>query len=106
MSDESIDAIMDRVLAFEADHGPDGYPPITMRDARRLVDEIEALRSAAYKVLPADRALTQAEAELAYVAAPSVPVSPAEIDRIVEYATRKVAAPGGRPGREGKHNDD
>ena len=41
MSDAS-----DRLRRLEADHAPDGWPAVKMRDITAVLDELEALREA------------------------------------------------------------
>ena len=41
MSDAS-----DRLRRLEADHAPDGWPAVQMRDLTAILDELEALREA------------------------------------------------------------
>lgn len=44
---ESTSALIERMRAFEADHAPDGWPCIRMRDITALCDAVEAARAAA-----------------------------------------------------------
>jgi len=44
---ESTSALIERMRAFEADHVPDGWPCIRMRDITALCDAVEAARAAA-----------------------------------------------------------
>ncbi|WP_341929243.1 hypothetical protein [Methyloversatilis discipulorum] len=44
---ESTSALIERMRAFEADHVPDGWPCIRMRDITALCNAVEAARSAA-----------------------------------------------------------
>lgn len=37
-------ADIERLRSFEADHAPDGWPAIQMRDVSALLDEVERLR--------------------------------------------------------------
>lgn len=45
--DESTSALIERMRAFEADHAPDGWPCIRMRDITALCNAVEAARAAA-----------------------------------------------------------
>lgn len=44
---ESTSALIERMRAFEADHVPDGWLCIRMRDITALCDAVEAARAAA-----------------------------------------------------------
>lgn len=44
---ESTSALIERMRAFEADHVPDGWPCIRMREITALCDAVEAARAAA-----------------------------------------------------------
>lgn len=44
---ESTSALIERMRAFEADHAPDGWPCIRMRDITALCDAVEAATAAA-----------------------------------------------------------
>lgn len=44
---ESTSALIERMRSFEADHVPDGWPCIRMRDITALCDAVEAARAAA-----------------------------------------------------------
>jgi len=42
---ETVTQLLERMRGLEADHGPDGWPAIQMRDVSALCNEIDALQT-------------------------------------------------------------